>query len=130
MVEVLNWLNTELESAGVPYEFLEWTQPVSYPYFVGEYNEFEPTSESGEQDKTFILTGFCRGEDARLKLEEMKAKIETAFPAVEGKTAILESGSGLAVFYANSFYVPTGEAELYKVQVNLTVKLWKVVNNG
>jgi hypothetical protein len=128
--EVLNWLNAELESIGVPYEFLEWTQPVSYPYFVGEYTEFEPMLESGEQDKTFIITGFCRGKNARLKLEEIRAKIETAFPAVEGKTAILDSGSGLAVFYANAFPVSTGEAEFYKMQVNLNVKLWKVMNNG
>lgn len=127
MVEVLNFLNAELEAAGVPYEFLEWTNPVSYPYFVGEYNEFEPTNESGEQDKTFILTGFCRGKDARLKLEEMREKIETAFPALEGKTAILESGSGIAVFYSSGFYVPSGEAELYKIQINLSIKLWKVV---
>ena len=58
MEEVLNYLNAELEMVGVPYEFLEWTQAVTYPYFVGEYNEFEPIVESGEFDKTFILTGF------------------------------------------------------------------------
>lgn len=127
MQEVLSFLNTEFENAGVPYEFLEWTQEVSYPYFVGEYNEFEPTTESGEEDKTFILTGFCRGSNARMKLEQMKEKVKALFPAIEGKTAILESGSGVAVFYANSFFVPTGEAELYKIQVNLTIKLWKVV---
>ena len=62
MEEVLAFMDTELEKVGVPYEFLEWTQPVTYPYFVGEYNEFEPTVESGEQEKTFILTGFCRGQ--------------------------------------------------------------------
>lgn len=127
MIEVLQFINTELESAGVPYEFLEWTSPVNYPYFVGEYNEFEPTSESGEEDKTFILTGFCRGEDARLKLEKMREKIKKAFPALEGRTAILESGSGIAVFYSNSFYIPSGEAELFKIQINLSIKLWKVV---
>ena len=36
MEEVLNYLNAELEMVGVPYEFLEWTQAVTYPYFVGE----------------------------------------------------------------------------------------------
>lgn len=127
MEEVLAFMNTELEKAGVPYEFLEWTQPVTYPYFVGEYNEFEPTVESGEQEKTFILTGFCRGKDARLKLEGMREKIETAFPALDGNMATLDSGSVVAIFYGNSFYVPTGEAELYKIQINLSIKLWKVV---
>lgn len=127
MEEVLNFMNTELERAGVPYEFLEWTQKVTYPYFVGEYNEFEPTSESGEEDKTFILTGFCRGKDARLMLERMRAKIKKAFPAQDGKIATLDSGSAVAIFYANAFYIQTGEAELSKIQINLTIKLWKVV---
>lgn len=127
MEEVLAFMNTELEKAGIPYEFLEWTQPVAYPYFVSEYNEFEPTVESGEQEKTFILTGFCRGKDARLKLEGMREKIETVFPALDGNIATLDSGSVVAIFYGNSFYVPTGEAELYKIQINLSIKLWKVV---
>lgn len=125
MEEVLSFIDTELSKIGVPYEFLEWTQPVSYPYFVGEYNETEPTNESGELDKMFILTGFCRGKDARLRLEENRQKIEDAF--LEGMTATLNSGSVVAVFYGNAFYVPTGEAELFKIQINLSIKLWKVV---
>ena len=125
MEEVLSFIDTELSKIGVPYEFLEWTQPVSYPYFVGEYNETEPTNESGELDKMFILTGFCRGKDARLRLEENRQKIEDAF--LEGMTATLNSGSVIAVFYGNAFYIPTGEAELFKIQINLSIKLWKVV---
>lgn len=127
MKEVLNYISTELERVGVPYEFLEWTQTVTYPYFIGEYNEFEPTLESGECDKTFILTGFCRGKDARLKLEEMRGKVESAFPALTGNVATLNSGSVVAIFYGSAFYVPTGEAQLYKIQINLSIKLWKVV---
>lgn len=110
----------------MPYEFLIWTQPVTYPYFVGEYNEFEPTLESGEQDKTFILNGFCRGEGSRMKLEEMRKIVEKTFPDIGGKIATLNSGSAVAIFYGNSFYVPTGEEELYKIQINLSIKFWKV----
>lgn len=126
MEEVLNFMNSELETMGVPYEFLEWTQPVSYPYFIGEYNEFEPILESNEEEKTFILTGFGRGKDARMKLERMRGLIEKEFDPVNGKIATLNGGSVVAIFYGNSFYVPTGEAELYKIQINLSIKLWKV----
>lgn len=127
MEEVLNFVNTELDAIGIPYEFLEWTQTVSYPYFVGEYSEFEPTLENNEEEKTFILTGFCRGNGSRMKLERMRALIEKHFDPVNGRIATLDSGSVVAVFYGNSIYVPTGEDELYKIQINLSLKLWKVV---
>ena len=93
MEEILEFISNELEKEGVPYEFLIWTRTVTYPYFVGEYNEYEPTVESGEQDKTFILNGFCRGEGSRLKLEEMRAKIEKKFPQNARKTPILNRGT-------------------------------------
>lgn len=127
MEEVLNFMNSELGTMGIPYEFLEWTQPVSYPYFIGEYNEFEPILENNEEEKTFILTGFGRGKDARMQLERMRGLIEKEYDPVNGKIATLNSGSVVAIFYSNSFYVPTGEEELYKIQINLSVKLWKVV---
>lgn len=127
MEEVLNFMNTELDAIGIPYEFLEWTQTVSYPYFVGEYSEFEPTLENNEEEKTFILTGFCRGNGSRMKLERMRALIEKHFDPVNGRIATLDSGSVVAVFYGNSIYVPTGGDELYKIQINLSLKLWKVV---
>lgn len=127
MEEVLEFINNALDDAGVPYEFMEWTQGVTYPYFVGEYSEFEPDNESGEEDKSFILTGFYRGDNARYELEKMRAKIEATFPAIGGKVAALDSGSVVAVFYGNSSYIPTGEEELYKIQINLSIKLWKVV---
>lgn len=127
MKEVLEFISNELEKVNVPYEFLMWTQEISYPYFVGEYNETEPTTESGEQDKTFILTGWGRGKAARTKLEEMKEKIKQAFPEIGGKQAILDDGSAVVIFYGSAFYIPTGEAELYSIQINLSIKLWKVV---
>lgn len=127
MEEVLEFMNKALDDAGIPYEFMEWTQSVTYPYFVGEYSEFEPENESGEEDKTFILTGFYRGNNARYELEKMRAKVEATFPAIGGKVAALDSGSAVAVFYGNSSYIPTGEEELYKIQINLGIKLWKVV---
>lgn len=125
MIELLNFINEELEKVNVPYEYGEWTSEITDPYFVGEYSEFEPSSESGQEDKTFILNGFSR--QSALKLEEAKERVKQAFPPIEGKTAILESGSGVAIFYGNSFPVPTGEEGLHRLQVNLTIKIWKVV---
>lgn len=33
MVELLEFIGGKLEEAGIPYEYEEWTQAVSYPYF-------------------------------------------------------------------------------------------------
>ena len=126
MTDILKLISDELDGANVPYEFLEWTAPVSYPYFVGEYSELEPLAESGEFDKTFMLTGFSRGTTARLQLEQMREVIFELFPPNEGKIVTLDNGSVVAVFYSSAFPVPSGEADLYKIQINLSIKQWKV----
>ena len=94
------------------------------PYFVGEYQETESFDESGLQESTFLLTGFCRGE--WLRLEEAKEKIERYFNRVSGKTVITDNGSAAAIFYAHSLIVPTNDAELKRIQINLNIKEWKV----
>ena len=107
------------------YGFAEYAgDPVVYPYFVGEYTETESTTEDGLQETTFLLTGFSRG--TWLELEEAKEKIENYFNQVSGHTVISDSGSGVAIFYAHSLIVPTGDAELKRIQINLSVKEWKV----
>ena len=68
MEEILEVLSKELERIGVPYEFLEWTGENTNPYFVGEYSEFEPMTEDVAEEKSFLLTGFCRGANARMRL--------------------------------------------------------------
>lgn len=123
-MEVLNFISSNLEQIGIDYEFEEWTSdPVPEPYFVGEYSESPPMDESGLQETTFILTGTAR---TWILLEIAKSKIEKLFSKVTGKTAILENHSGIAVFYSNSFPVPTGDAELKRIQINLTIKEWSV----
>lgn len=123
--EALNFISDTLKEIEIPYSFMTWNRyPVPNPYFIGEYNEAEPTTEDGLQESTFILTGTTRG--SWLSLEQAKTKIKNAFKSIEGKTAILKSGSGVAVFYANSFPVPTGDEEFKRIQINLTVKEWRV----
>jgi hypothetical protein len=94
------------------------------PYFVGEYQETESFTEDGLQESTFLLTGFSRG--SWLTLEEAKERIEIFFNRVGGKTVIADNGSAVAVFYAHSLIVPTNDAELKRIQINLNIKEWKV----
>lgn len=124
MIDVLNFIKSGLESIGVNYEFGEWTSDVVYPYFVGEYQESAGDSEDGFQSSTFILAGFTR--NTWLELEQEKEKIEKLFSQVSGETAIAESGNAVAVFYSHSLIIPTGDAELKKIEIYLDCKEWKV----
>ena len=122
--EIRKIISDSMESLGLNYEFMEWTSEIRYPYFVGEYGETQQSTEDGLQESSFILTGYTRG--TWLSLEEIKELIQAYFDAVNGHTEITASGSGVAIFYSNSFAVPTGDAALKKIQINLTIKEWKV----
>ena len=117
-------ISDAMEALKLNYAFMEWTGKPKYPYFVGEYQEVVPINEDGMQESTFLLTGFSR--ESWLALEDAKEAIKEYFNKVSGKTVIAEDGTAVAIFYANSFVVPTGDAELKKIQVNLDVKEWSV----
>lgn len=121
-IAVLNYISDALESAGINYEFGQWSSdPVPDPYFVGEYTEPESMTEDGLQEATFLLTGFSRSTWA--VLESAKEKIEKLFSS---NIRVLSSGSGVGIFYAGAMIVPTDDAELKRIQINLTIKEWKV----
>lgn len=123
----LKIISDAMESLGLNYAFGDYkTEKGQYPpiYYVGEYQEIASTKETGEQESQFILTGTTRG--TWLALEETKEDIRSYFNKVSGKTVIAKDGSAVAIFYANSFVVPTGDAELKRIQINLDVKEWSV----
>ena len=119
--ETLKFISDSLTGAGVNYEFAQWSGEIVYPYFVGEYSESEPTTEDGLLQSTFILNGFSRS--TWLALEQAKETIEKLF---SNSVQVLPSGNGVCVFYAGSFIVPENDRELKRIQINLTIKEWKV----
>ena len=125
--EVLQIIRKAMNSLKLEYGFVEYKGnaegKIVYPYFAGEYLETESTTEDGLQESTFILTGFSR--DSWETLEEAKEKIEKHFR--NGKVGITSSGSAVAIFYAHSQIVPTTDAELKSIQINLKIKEWKVI---
>ena len=122
-MEKLKFISEQLEAIGVPYEFGEWSSEVVYPYFVGEITEEPATTEDGQESSTMLLTGFTRGE--YLELETIKEKIKRHFHPVHGLRGWIDDNA-IVVFFDGSFYVPTGEADLKRIQINLQIKEWKV----
>ena len=123
--QVLKVVSDGMKSMGIEYGFGSYAKhPVVYPYFVGESTEREAMTEDGLQESTFLLTGFHRGTWSELL--DKAEKIENYFNQVSGKVVITDNGSAVAVFYGNCLIVPTGDAELKSIQVNLIIKEWKV----
>lgn len=121
-MDKLKFIKEQMDILTVPYEFGEWTSKVQYPYYVGEFTEDEPISEDGFEQTILLLNGFHRGK--YIDLEEDKAKIKKHFHPIHGLRATTDSGA-IAVFYGGAFYVPTNEADLKRIQINLIIKEWK-----
>lgn len=121
-MDKLKFINEQMDILAVPYGFGEWTSDVRYPYFVGEITEEPTITEDGLEESTLLLTGFNRGN--LIDLLTIKDSIKKHFPPIYGLRGSTDSGA-IAVFFDGSFPVPTGEADLKKIQINLKIKEWK-----
>ncbi len=119
---VLAYINKQLAAAGINYEFGEWKSKRVNPYWVGEYTESPPSEEDGLCESTLMLNGWTTGN--LLDLENDKEKIENLFTF---NTSILDNGSGVDVSYSGSLIVPTGDATLKRMQINLSIKEWRII---
>ena len=123
----LKTIKESMKELDINYQFKKWRGHPIYPYFVGSYQEVTTAGEDGMQETSFILTGFARSDgnvDGVLVLEEAKEKIEAYFKSFGVVNA---GGTAVAIFYANTFGdLPTGDAELEKIEINLTIKEWSV----
>ena len=125
MKTVLEIVNTELNSIDIPYAFMRWNFNCPDVYFVGECSEVPAVTEDGAKEYTMILTGTIVTIDGTWgELDQFREKIENHFPSVYG---LRKSKGNVAVviMYENSFPVPTGEANLKRIQINLRIKEWK-----
>lgn len=121
-MDKLKFINEQMDMISVPYEFGEWTSPVVHPYGVGEITEDPITTEDGAEQSTLLLTFFHRGK--MIDLLAIKEKIKNHFPPIYGLRGETEGGA-IAVFYDGSSVIPSGEADLKKIQINLKINEWK-----
>lgn len=124
-MDVISFINQQMTALGINYHFLEYKPSgnPSYPYFVGELTEEPILTEDGQEGFDLTLTGFHRGESIAA-LEADKQKIKNHFDPIYGYRAETEKGA-IVIWYESAFYIPSGEASLKKIQINLTIKSWK-----
>lgn len=121
-IATLAYIDKLMQSTGIPYAFMEWTEDVPETYFVGSYleNPSVTLEENGHQETTFILRGWTGG--SWMNLETCKGKIEKTMM----KTAILDDGTGVAIFYESAIPVPTYVEGWKSIKINLKIQEWKV----
>lgn len=122
---VLGVIKDEMVTVGIPYQFMTFTAPVPNRYWVGEYSETVNGVEDGYEEGTLILTGTTK--ELWSTLMDDRNAIKNHFPPIEGLRKATEAGT-VVIFYENSFPVPTGDANLKRIQVNLKIKSWKGMN--
>ena len=122
-MEKLKFINSQMELIGVPYEFGQWSSAIQYPYFVGEITEEPTNTEDGQGMSTMLLTGFHRGK--MIDLLTVMEKIKNHFNPIHGLRSRTGSGGSIAVFFDGFFSIPSGEADLKKIQINLKIFEWK-----
>ena len=123
--KALKIIKEAMESLGLEYGFMRYNKnPMIYPFWVGSYQESPPDSENGHSTASFSLTGNHRG--AWDDLETQKERIENYFNKVSGKTVMAEDGSAVAVFYSNTLIIPSMDAEMKRIQINLDIHEWSV----
>lgn len=122
---VLKAVKAAMQEMGLEYSFRRYRKsPIVYPYFVGDYMETEGFTEDGLQECTVTLDGFARGIGAETTLESAKETIRNYFTMI-GKEFLFD-GSVVVIMYGNTLPVPVEDAELDRIQINLTVKEWSV----
>lgn len=116
MVDMLGFISDQLDQLGVPYEFGEWTGEISYPYFVGSFNETEHRLEDGYTGGVFTLDGWSRG--SKLPLAEINDKLKKAFEDLRA----VQEGTAFFITYWNGLMIPTGEEDLFRITITLNTK--------
>lgn len=123
-MEKLKFINEQMTAIAVPYEFDVWSSEIiPNLYFVGEITEESTITEDGRESSTMLLTGFCRGK--MIDLLTVMEKIKSHFPPAYGLRGTTDSGSSIAVFFDGYLNIPSGEADLKKIQINLKIFEWK-----
>ena len=119
--ESLSYVNNLLTSLNIPYEFGTWSSKVPDTYWTGEYTEIETVDEDRCEESMFILTG--NTVESKLILETTKEIIKNKLQ--DGLTAILDSGSAIAVIYSVSNPIPSIDPTVSRLEIRLRIKEWR-----
>ena len=121
MVDLLTYISERMEEINIPYSYGVWQDTVTYPYFVGNYDETEYRYEDNYSGGTFTLDGWARGSSAMITLVTVADTIKQAFDDMQ---AVVDDHTYF-IRYGGMQSIPSGEEGLYRIQITLFVNEWK-----
>ena len=121
MEEILKLIAEEMETLQIPYEYEQWTGPVSYPYFVGEILPEIPMNEDGISDYVFFLKGWTKNKfQTAIRLADT---FRRRYPTT-GKH-FLRNGKGISIYYDTINTLPHDHSEeIKRIEFRFTIKLY------
>lgn len=119
MVDILGFIGNKLDKAAIPYEYGEWTSTVKYPYFVGSYTETDYRYEDNCTVGTFTLDGWSR--NGMIDLITISDNIKGIFADLQE----VQEGTLFFIRFGGAMPIPTGEQDLYRIQITLYAYEWK-----
>ena len=116
MIEVLTTFNKEMEKLNIPYTFDGWDGEVELPQFIGEISEITNPNEDGKSEYSFILTGYATTYSYLFDVADL---LKSNYK----QSAIV---NGVVIKYDNTTPIDNGTDDLKQIQINLTIKKWRV----
>lgn len=119
MEEILAYIAGKMQLAGIPYEFGEWSSTLTYPYCVGDFTADNYRQEDGCISGTMTVDVWSRG--SKLQAIRMADRISGVFQDLHE----ISGDHLIYVHCAGADMIPSGDGELFRVSVRLTVSRWK-----
>lgn len=119
MEHLLAFIDDKMTEAGIPYEFGEWSGAVAYPYCVGTFRADEHRYEDSCTAGTLTVDIWSR--ESKLSAVQTADRIAAVFEDLqEVRDDLL-----FYISFTSSDTIPTGEMDLFRIEVRLSVKIWK-----
>ena len=120
--ESLAFIASALSKTGIQYAYQRWNGKGADMYWIGSYVEQQYLPEDQSQLTLFLLDGFStNGSWSWLEIE--KEVIKALFSDVR---ELLTSNSGISVRVESVQTIPTGTADVKRIEIQLLVKEWRV----
>lgn len=119
MQELLSFIADKMQTAGIPYEFGEWSSEVRYPYCVGTFSANDYRFEDNCISGTLTIDIWSR--ESKLQAVQTADRIAETFRDLQE----VSGGSAFYIRFGSADTIPSGEMDLFRINLKLFCSKWK-----